>query len=511
MGLFNRKPRVQNYGAPDLGMPAGEDREHDEGGPSPFMQELAQLRFIHQQNSIDVARVGYMPEAWENGRLVFECETALAHSHQELRDRLQILAQNTIQEETEDLYEAAGDVAVSQTDLERCDHEYLRIIELWQSGFEELEDEPQEVIRLNNLRSTPSQLLKMLILVIFVASEFIITGFIFNQALPLDIPFIGYVLAIGVMVMLIAVPHYLAQGIKEGITEHHRFDLEDERLATGTEGIRKRRQQHREERDDAGFKVISAVIGGVLLALILPLSYLRATETLTGNKIAWFSVFLFIQLAVSGYFFLREWLDHGAPSANLHRVERHLKESKKEREKAFLDYSDSLNEYFQVSSPVFKTMFDAVRLDAAIVENFYATLHFGRQLQCNQSPEYAAFITGARIPYLGGLDEVEDERGAIYDPVTSSNRPLESATLRSREWWLGKIDTAARHTDQSSSGVGVAGDEVVRPPSGMLIDSAAREWLYGYLDEQFGLGRYQAPLFEAAEPDGPEPERVFVG
>ncbi len=232
---------------------------------------------------------------------------------------------------------------------------------------------------------------------------------------------------------------------------------------------------------------------------------------MTGNKIAWFSVFLFIQLAVSGYFFLREWLDHGAPSANLHRVERHLKESKKEREKAFLDYSDSLNEYFQVSSPVFKTMFDAVRLDAAIVENFYATLHFGRQLQCNQSPEYAAFITGARIPYLGGLDEVEDERGAIYDPVTSSNRPLESATLRSREWWLGKIDTAARHTDQSSSGVGVAGDEVVRPPSGMLIDSAAREWLYGYLDEQFGLGRYQAPLFEAAEPDGPEPERVFVG
>lgn len=496
MGLFSRKSRLKSAGAPDFGIMVGDDDDPEEGGPSPFQGELSQLRFVHSQESINLASSGLVPEAWDGGRMLFDLETALAHAHQDLRDRLQIRSQDNIQEEAEDLYEAAGEVAVTQAELERADAEYLRTAALWLKGFDELEDEPQEVIRFNNLRSTPTKLLKWLILAIFVASEFIITGFVFNQALPLDIPFIGYILAIGVMVMLIAVPHYLAQGIKEGITEHHRFDLEDEKLSTSAAANRKRRQAHREERDDAGFKLVSSIVGAVLLALIIPLSYLRATETLTGNKVAWFFTFFFIQLLVSGYFFLREWLDHGAPSANLFRIERHRELTNRKRENAFRDYSDSLDAYFQDSAPVFKAMLDAVRQDAQIIETFYATLHYGRHLQIVNRPDLAVFINGARIPYLGPRSEIEDERGLLYDSVSSSNRALEFSSTRGREWWLDQVDLSARHSSDIQTPGSSEDESSSRPPAGALVDSVAREWLYGYLDENFGIGPYLAPTFE---------------
>jgi len=494
--MFGRKTRLENNGAPDLGMPESNLVDPDEGGPSPFAKELAQWRWTHTQQSIDLARSDYEPEAWHGGRMLFDLETTLAHAHQELRDRLQVWSHKQIEESTEDLFQDAGEVAICQTELEWADGEYLRTLSVWKAGFAEIEDEPQELVRLNNLRSRGAMLLKILILVIFVASEFIITGFIFNQALPLDIPFIGYVLAFGIMVMLIAVPHYLAQGIKEGITQHHRFDLEDESAGSTPDTIRKRRQIHRESKDDRGFKVASALVGAVLLGLIVPLSILRASETLTGNKVLWFFAFLFIQLAVSGYFFLREWLDHGPPSANLYRVERYLGRARKDREAAFAAYADALDDYFQDAAPAFKVLTDTLRLDAQIVESYHETLHFGRHLQTIERPDLAPFINGAFVPYLGTIDEIEDDRGDLFIPVTTSNRVLERGDARGRDWLLDQIDLSARSALAEIEGDGVEGSWRSRPASGALIDSMARQWLYGYLAEHFGLSRYTTPIFD---------------
>jgi hypothetical protein len=507
MGLFSRKPRLKNSGAADFGILQGDDSEPQEGGPGPFKAELDQLRFVHAQESVNLARSEHDPDAWADGRLLFDLETALAHHHEQLR--LQVWSRNEIQENAEEIYSSAGEVALAQAELEGADAEYLRAIDLWRDGLEELRDEPQEVVRLNNLRSQMTRSAKLLVASIFIVSEFIITGFVFNQALPLDIPFIGYILALGVMVLLVAVPHYLAQGLKEGITKHHRFDLEDEVSITTSGSSRKQRQAHREDRDDLGFRIASGFVGVILLILVVPLSFLRASETLTGNKIAWLFTFLSIQLAVSGYFFLREWLDYGAPSANLHRLELYRKRAQREREDAFGEYSDSLDTYFQDAAPVFKTMIDTARMDALIVEAFYATLHFGRHMQVIERPDLAVFINGARIPYLGARDEIEDERGLIYDAISSSNRSLEQGDTRGRDWWLAQLDKVTREMTDSLVAPGDDNEVIRRPASGVLVDSAAREWLYGYLDENFGVHRYVAPVFdveafESREDEGSE-------
>lgn len=499
MELFNRKPRIKNTGAPDFSVFEGDDLEVDEGGVGPFKGELSQYRFAHQQGSIDLAKSGYNPDAWDGGRFLFDLETALAHLYQELRDRLQIYSRNEIQDATEEMYSAAGEVAMAQAELQRYDRAFLRATELEDLAFSELRDEPQEIVRLNNLRSNITHMAKLGIAALFVVSEFVITGFIFNQALPLDINGIGYVLALGVILMLIVVPHYLAQGMKEGITEHHSFDLDDGIITNIKDLAKKKRQAHRENKDDKGFRVISMSLFIILLALVIPLSVLRASDTLTGNKYAWFFSFLFIQLCISGYFFLREWIDHGAPSVNLHRLENDSKRAQRVWESAFADYADAIDVCITEAQPVFKAMLDYQRMDAAIVESFYATIHYGRHLQEIERPELAVYINGARIPYLGSSAEISDERGMLYDAVSSSNRPLEIGDSRSRGWMSNQIEIAIGNSSEKSSYQDMSGSTVFRPASGGMIDSSAREWLYGYLKEHFGISQYVIPEFVNAK------------
>jgi len=497
MKFLKRKAQLQSPDGVDLGISAGEEMEAGEGGSSPFSEELASWRFTHLQQSVDLSKAKYSPEAWPDGRFYYDLETSLAHAHQEIRDRAEDWSQEHIRENAEVLFEDAGEVARAQVELQRADNDYIRAMKVWRTGFREIEDEPQEIFRLNALRSRTAIALKQLILFVFIASEFVITGFVFNNALPLDIPYIGYVLAIGVLVMLMAVPHYLARGIKEGITQHHKFDLDDDEYSDDYSkmGIRKRRQVHREEADDKGVRIASVFAGCALLALIIPLSFLRASETVQGNRILWFFAFLFVQISISGYFFLREWLDHGPPSANLHMAEKHLKECKEVREEAFVAYSDALNDYYEDSLTLLKSMQYATRLDAEIVEHYLATLHFGRHLQIQSSPELAPFINGAVIPYLGAMNEVGDERGDVYEPVSSSFRTFENGTARGREWWLNQVDASIRASIDPVPGA--ASD--VNHESVKVLEGMGRGWLDNYLRDNFGLSRYLTPFFDDDE------------
>jgi hypothetical protein len=140
-------------------------------------------------------------------------------------------------------------------------------------------------------------------------------------------------------------------------------------------------------------------------------------------------------------------------------------------------------------------MLDYQRMDAAIVESFYATIHYGRHLQEIERPELAVYINGARIPYLGSSSEISDERGTLYDAVSSSNRPLEIGDSRGRGWMSNQIEMAIGNSSEKSSYQSLSGVTVFRPSSGGMIDSSAREWLYGYLKEHFGISQYVIPEF----------------
>jgi hypothetical protein len=172
-------------------------------------------------------------------------------------------------------------------------------------------------------------------------------------------------------------------------------------------------------------------------------------------------------------------------------AEKHLKECKEVREEAFVAYSDALNDYYEDSLTLLKSMQYATRLDAEIVEHYLATLHFGRHLQIQSSPELAPFINGAVIPYLGAMNEVGDERGDVYEPVSSSFRTFENGTARGREWWLNQVDASIRASIDPVPGA--ASD--VNHESVKVLEGMGRGWLDNYLRDNFGLSRYLTPFF----------------
>jgi hypothetical protein len=495
-----------------LGMGSDNDDDPGQGGPSAFMSELAQYRWVMSQEAVNLARGEYDPTVWPNGRMAFEMEQAAAHGHEGLRERVQLYIQDQITEESEDLAELAGAVATSRQELDEADRELAHSLKEWRKAEQELEDDPLEVSRYHRLMSPNTQMLKRALLLIFVLSEFIITGFIFDRALPLDVPLLGYVLALGVMVMLTAIPHFVAQGIKEGITDHHRWAVKKLEDAGEDVDVVLQRMQHREQQDDGGFKIASYVVGGLLVALALPLALLRSSETLKGSEIAWFFLFLIIQLGISGYFFLREWLDHGAPSATLHKLNEQKGLAEDRRADGYQDYADALTDYFRDSRSVFKWLLDAARHDAYIVDCYLESMHWSRHLHTIERPELGVFIHGARQPYLGSNEEVDNARGRVFDPVFDEHRSLEADSPLGRMWALRTIEAATKAAGQSvredGEAQGETDDEEAQPtrsPAGALIDSLAREWLYDYLREHFDLGPYRPPKFlleEEADEEG---------
>ena len=62
-----------------------------------------------------------------------------------------------------------------------------------------------------------------------------------------------------------------------------------------------------------------------------------------------------------------------------------------------------------------------------------------------------------------------------------------------------QIEIAIGNSSEKSSYQDMSGSTVFRPASGGMIDSSAREWLYGYLKEHFGISQYIIPEFVKAK------------
>lgn len=56
-------------------------------------------------------------------------------------------------------------------------------------------------------------------------------------------------------------------------------------------------------------------------------------------------------LVLSGYFFLREWLDHGHPSHGLHKLGEEKEAIEAERRATLESVSDAVSEFHDWSSP----------------------------------------------------------------------------------------------------------------------------------------------------------------
>jgi len=438
--LFKRRKVKTGMDAP-IGMGGDSDAgEPGEGGPSVFMQELAELRWSAQQEAVNQARKTMDPEAWANGQFAFEYERTLAHEHEGLRDRLSNYVGGRVRDEVRELYSLAGDVATIRDELRVVDRDLVQVTRDFNERFEEVREDPQELGRYYRLRSPTKQAAKKLVAGVFILSEFIISGYIFDQIITTDIPLLGWVFALGLMVMLVVVPHFAAQGIKSGITRYHSFDekhYEDDGEEAPSDA---RRRSHQEEQDDRGFRIVASIVGILLICLILPLSSLRATEIDGG--VLWFFFFLFLQLGISGYFFLREWLDFGEASDNLWKLAEAKDLLEDERSGVLADHAEAIADFHDEAEDLLFTLREAPRWDSYIVQSYLGTIHYFRHLVAVERPDLDPFVTLAKVPYLGSEDDLEHSNAYPLDPVSREHRSLEADNAFGREWWMKRMSDA---------------------------------------------------------------------
>jgi hypothetical protein len=491
--LFRRRSTVGGVDPIGMGEDDG-DLEISEGGPFVFKQELAEYRWAAQQEAVNVVRRGVDPERWDDGRMAFEFERALAHDHEALRDRLSNYVGQRARDEVRELYALAGDVAVVRDELRSTDEHLVRVTVAFKAMYDEVADDELELGRYHRLRSRKGQAVKRLIFAAFVASEFIISGFIFDQVIPTDIPGLGFIFALGVMVLLIVIPHYAAQGLKEGITLYHSFEKKKREQDGEDISFRLARQVHYEDRDDRGFRISASVIGLFLVLMIIAISVVRADELGRGRAWLWF--FLFLQLGISSYFFLREWLDHGNASHNLLKLAEQREELVSTRLAILGDLSSAMAEFHDVAEDLIFTLQQAPRWDSYVVETFDGTVRYFRHLITLGLPDYEQFISWARMPYLGSKARI-GESGYPLDPVSEEHVSLEEDGPMGREWWL-RRSSAALRTRPGSETDGGADDDV-----SWLATKSPDHIMAEVLDRYFDLSlKYTRPKILDPEPNG---------
>jgi hypothetical protein len=366
-----------------------------------------------------------------------------------------------------------------------------------------LEDDPIEVGRYVALSSERVRFWKYALAVIFIVAEFALTSIVFGESFSGGFDGAQFLLAAGVMVGLMAVPHFVAKGLKDGLTSYHENVEPDEDETSKRKRDEAQRRQEMERRDDQGFRVASTVLGIMLLIFAIPLSILRLEGAKTGNKAVWFAFFLVAQLVISGYFFLREWYDHGHLSTLCHRLDASLEAASDDRTNALGAYAAAIGAYHAVAAPVFTTLLNAARVDSYIVANMMESLEFGRHEHTIGRPELGVFIAGATKPYVGARGEATVPFRSIYEAQTS----LEADNPSGRRWYLDAVATAVAEAEERVVRAGDGANESEpRSASGALLDSMARAFLYDYLWEHFGLRPYVAPEFDvvAAETVGGE-------
>jgi len=418
------------------------------------------------------------------GRLAFEFERALAHDHDGIRDRLSSHVSAAVRDSTSDLYDAASEVGQTRDELRRADRNLVTVTRAWKKILNDVQHDELELGRYTRLRSRSYKFFKILVGACFFGAEVAISTALFDGVVEADNPALPILFALGLILMLIFVPHYSAIGLKEGLTKNHEYEQAVYENADVEVPHRVRKKVQQEQVEDLGFKLIASVLGLVLIGLFIPLSSLRATE-LAGPDAGreWFVFFLLMQFAISGYFFLREWMDHGIASHNLKHLDELMKDAEGERLNALENYAGAVADFHAEAENLHFYLKEAPRWDSHVVQSYLATIHQFRHAIALQRDDLDAFITGAREPTLS-LEKNIGDIDRPLDPVSREHPSLERNDSFGREWWLEQAASALKELprpDLSDDGDGASVD------GSWLIASRPTLLLREYLRRFFGV------------------------
>lgn len=424
---------------------AGDDLDPDEPGEGapPFLaDDLAALRWTSQQEAVNVGRMDLEPERWAGGRMSFEWERAMAHEHEGLRDRLANHVSAAAREETVALYGLAGRVACARDALRDADRDLGVITHSWNKVYRDVHSDELELDRYFRLKSRTHSLFKWLIAVALFLTEIAVSTALFDQTVADDVPAYPFLFALGLILILIVVPHYAAIGLKDGVSRYHEAELDAFDASDEPVPIALRRKARLEEVEDRGIRFVAAVAGLALVALFIPLSSLRGTHLGDGDQpVFWFSFFFLLQACISAYFFLREWMDYGTAALNLRHQEEAKQDAENWRQKCFDQYTDAVAEFMQEAQQLLFLYRDAPRWDSYVVQTYLATVHYFRHVVSVTNPELDVFIRNATVPRLAPGGDGVPERDL---DASSSEHPglAGDASPFSRGWWLREMGAA---------------------------------------------------------------------
>ncbi len=461
---------------------------HEEGGGHPLQGDLEKYRWIAQTEGVAIGQAEHDPDRWPGGQLAFEFERGLAHDHEVLRDRQAVMTNQWLNEAAADVQELAGELSATRNQLATVDRRFTEVQRDWEDSAADLRQDPLERGRFYRGLDTVPRRIKWVLVVIFVVSEFVMTGQVFEAAVSQtsNIDNLGFLLALGVMVILVAVPHFGARGLKQSVTKVHGYHQQSLEEAGEPVPAELRRFRDNEVQDNLGFRIVAVCVGVGLIALIIPLSILRAIH-IGGGSVLWFAVFVLLQLCLSGYFFLREWHDHTGTSSDHRSVTKQLEATVIERDEILANLSEANDEMSIAAEEYLALMRAYPRHDDQIVSSYWATLHFHRHVVVQVNPGLAPYVNLAPAPQPAGTEAPSNVTYPL-DPLFNEHPSIEdNAHTGGRLWVRNEIENTLSRTGNHQCIDWIEpGSFQWRTPEEILHDSLAVR----------GLScRYQPPAF----------------
>lgn len=463
---------------------------------SEMQTQLSRLRWIATAEAVNIVRSQPDPADWPDGEMVFELERSTAHEHEALRDDLAQRVSRRVAVVAARIYDRAAAIARRRSKLHDIDTELVRKTHDWREVYMLIKHDDQELARYQRSRSSKSQSLKWGVAIVLIAAEFMLTQAAFAGLFSVE--WFRFVVVIGTMVMLIVVPHYVALGIKDGQV-HHYASLEKAYRERGLEPpSRIGHMARREGSEDRVF--IWAGVGMMVLitALAVALGLIRTYEVSGsyGSLGLWAVFYVSLQLAISGYFFFREYQDYGNLAGNLKLLSERREKLIAKRQRILAGLADDMAAFEEDAEELLEVYESFPRWDSYVVDEYLATVHWIRHVVSTQLSEIAPLVSLARIPYLGAADEVDpDDR---VDPIWNEHRALADDSLRGRDWRIERIgDQWAVAFGQEA---GVVSTHADAQDFSWMIRRNPGEMLKEFLDRYFDI-----------EVDYDSPEELEIG
>ena len=236
------------------------------------------------------AQLPVTPESFPDGRLRFDRDFALAHHTQTLRSRLFVQVSDQVREHGENLAVAANDIAQNLTHVKAADKEAAEAINRWRKVHDDVQADEIEFARYSRARNIFSHyVVKSALFFLFFLAEIALTWSLFqslfggDHASPEKRVFAGLI-SLGIVVILVAIPHYSAIQLKNSLTKRHKHEVDTyEHFGIEPTTDLKRKSAFEKVEDRYGIVIMGFALL-LMIILIFPLAQLRGTEFSSSPK-----------------------------------------------------------------------------------------------------------------------------------------------------------------------------------------------------------------------------------